>query len=237
MMIEQPHHSTPHAVHAMEGRDISSTSHEQRDAAAEQSSAEEHSKPHKIAQEQLTLSSEAEAVVAELKARDQEVRNHEQAHMAAGAGLTSGPTYTYQTGPDGHRYAVGGEVQIDTGTVAGDPEATIKKAEQVRKAALAPANPSAQDMAVAASATQTIAVAQAELSVERQEARTAEKEETEETEETESQPVATEVDAKKSHANPPSQHSTEREDGTDQSSSIAAYRPAAEQGSTINLFA
>lgn len=115
-------------------------------------------------QEQLTLSPEAEAVVQELKNRDQEVRNHEMAHMAAGGGMTGGASYSYQTGPDGQRYAVGGEVQINTPNSAGDPGETIKNAETVRRAALAPANPSAQDMAVAAAATQTINTAQAELS-------------------------------------------------------------------------
>ena len=50
-------------------------------------------------------------VVSELKARDQVVRAHEAAHLAAGAGIvTRGASYTYQTGPDGQRYAIGGEV-------------------------------------------------------------------------------------------------------------------------------
>ena len=54
-------------------------------------------------------------LVSELKARDRVVRTHEMAHMAAGAGLvTRGASYTYQSGPDGQRYAVGGEVGIDT---------------------------------------------------------------------------------------------------------------------------
>ena len=169
MMIEQSHHSTTHTVHATEGHHHVSprTSGEAEGGTTEQ---EKNHSTDQAAQDQLTLSPEAKAVVAELKARDMEVKAHEQAHMAAGAGLTSGASYSYQTGPDGQRYAVGGEVQIDTGTVAGNPEATIAKAEQVRKAALAPANPSAQDMSVAASATQTIATAQAELTAERSEA-------------------------------------------------------------------
>lgn len=128
----------------------------------EESQASQHNS--KTAQhDHLTLSPEAEAMVKELQARDREVRAHEQAHMAAGAGLTGGATYSYQQGPDGQRYAVGGEVSIDTSTAAGDPETTIKNAETVRRAALAPSNPSAQDMAVAAAATQTITTAQAEL--------------------------------------------------------------------------
>ncbi len=121
-------------------------------------------KSPKQQQDHLTLSPEALKVVEEMKARDREVRAHEQAHMAAGAGIVAGgPSYSYQQGPDGHRYAVGGEVQIDTSAIPGDPKATIEKAEQVRKAAMAPANPSGQDMAVAASAQQMINAAQAEM--------------------------------------------------------------------------
>jgi hypothetical protein len=47
--------------------------------------------------------------------------------------------------PDGCDYALGGEVAIDTSAIAGDPEATLRKMEQIRRAALAPANPSGQD--------------------------------------------------------------------------------------------
>jgi len=89
-----------------------------------------------------------------LKARDAEVRAHENAHRAAGAGLVRGGGYTYQAGPDGRRYAIGGDVQIDVSTVPGDPQATAIKMEQVIRAALAPAEPSTQDRQVAAQAAQ-----------------------------------------------------------------------------------
>lgn len=102
--------------------------------------------------------------IAKLAARDREVRAHEQAHVAAGGSLiTSGPTYSYQTGPDRRRYAVGGEVGIDSSPVRGDPEATIDKARRVRAAALAPAEPSTQDRQVAARATQMEQSARLEL--------------------------------------------------------------------------
>jgi hypothetical protein len=127
-------------------------------------------------EDELTISPEAEAQlvgqlteeeqqqVEELKAADREVRSHEQAHLAAaGPHAKGGPTFTYQTGPDGRQYAVGGEVSIDVSPVPGDPEATIRKAQMVRAAALAPADPSAQDRAVAATATQMEAQAQMEL--------------------------------------------------------------------------
>jgi hypothetical protein len=61
---------------------------------------------------------------------------------------------------------VAGEVAIDISPVSGDPAATLAKAEQVRRAALAPAEPSAQDRSVAAQATQLRTEALVELRAE-----------------------------------------------------------------------
>ncbi|MEC4671645.1 MAG: putative metalloprotease CJM1_0395 family protein, partial [Nitrospirota bacterium] len=106
--------------------------------------------------------------LAKLKARDREVRAHESAHAAAaGSVVTGGPQFTYQRGSDGRLYAVGGEVSIDTSSVSGDPQATIQKAQTIRAAALAPANPSAQDRAVATQANRMEAQARQELQQER----------------------------------------------------------------------
>ena len=89
-----------------------------------------------------------------LKKRDREVRAHEMAHLAAaGPHARGGPVYEFQRGPDGQRYAVGGYVKIDTSAVPGDPEATLRKADTIRRAALAPAEPSPQDRRVAAQAS------------------------------------------------------------------------------------
>lgn len=113
------------------------------------------------------LTKEEQEQVEDLRARDREVRQHEQAHKAAaGQYATSGPTYSFQQGPDGRRYAVGGEVGIDT-SEAQTPEATIRKMQQVRRAALAPAEPSAQDRRVAAAASQKATAARAELAEQR----------------------------------------------------------------------
>ena len=109
------------------------------------------------------LTAEEQAVVAELSQTDRQVRAHEQAHLAAAGGLARGVSFTYVTGPDGQRYAVGGEVSIDTSPVGGDPEATILKAQQIRAAANAPANPSSQDRQVAAQAGQMEQAARVEL--------------------------------------------------------------------------
>lgn len=103
-----------------------------------------------------------------LKQRDAEVRRHEQAHVAAGGQyVTGGPTYSYATGPDGRRYATGGEVSIDV-SPARDPEATIRKMQVVRRAALAPAEPSGQDRQVAAQASQNEIRARQELAKQNQ---------------------------------------------------------------------
>lgn len=101
--------------------------------------------------------------IAELATRDREVRAHEQAHAAVGGSYAGAPSYTYSHGPDGQRYAVAGEVSIDTSAVAGDPQATLSKMEIVVRAALAPAEPSAQDLRVAAQAQAQMLQARAEL--------------------------------------------------------------------------
>jgi len=101
--------------------------------------------------------------IAELKARDQEVKVHEQAHAAIGGQYAGAPSYEYETGPDGQQYATGGEVRIDVSEVPNDPRATIQKMQQVKAAALAPAEPSNADRAVAAQASRTLMEAQAEL--------------------------------------------------------------------------
>lgn len=116
------------------------------------------------------LSPEAQAQVRQLKATDQKVRQHEAAHQAAGAGLTGGANYQYVRGPDGRQYAVAGEVSINT-SPAGTPEATLAKARQIRAAALAPADPSPQDQAVAAAASVMESQAGAEISRKQQEER------------------------------------------------------------------
>ncbi|HVP11011.1 MAG TPA: putative metalloprotease CJM1_0395 family protein [Phycisphaerae bacterium] len=112
-----------------------------------------------------SLTPEQKAQTEKLKRRDTEVRQHEAAHAAAaGPYARGGPHFEYQTGPDGHAYAVGGEVNIDTSPIPDDPAATVAKMETVRAAALAPADPSAQDEKVAAEATARIQQAQAEES-------------------------------------------------------------------------
>ncbi|MCG3211160.1 MAG: hypothetical protein FOGNACKC_04798 [Anaerolineae bacterium] len=116
------------------------------------------------------LTAEEQQEVEALKKRDTEVRQHERAHLAAaGPFAKGGAAYKFKTGPDGQRYAVSGEVEIDVTPVADDPAATIKKAQTIKKAALAPASPSSQDFGVAARARQMEAKAKQELAAQQQE--------------------------------------------------------------------
>ncbi len=135
-------------------RDASTSSREQ-DGQAEGSSTSRDKTQQQLRQEQLEIS--------ELSQRDREVRAHEQAHAAVGGQHAGAPTYSFKRGPDGQRYAVSGEVGIDVSAVPNDPEATLQKMEIVQRAALAPAEPSAQDLSVAATAQAQAAQARVEL--------------------------------------------------------------------------
>ncbi len=121
---------------------------------------------------QVTSAGELDAeqlqALAKLRSLDQEVRAHEQAHQNAAGHLAQGMSLDYQRGADGNRYAVGGEVSIDTSKVSGDPQATLEKAQTILKAALAPAEPSSQDRQVAAQAQQMISEARAAIASQQQ---------------------------------------------------------------------
>jgi hypothetical protein len=135
--------------------------------AADDNAAEDRTRSQGSSVEDAQGLDEAELKqLTELKARDREVRAHEAAHQAVGGQYAGSISYVYERGPDGAQYAVGGEVSISTSPVRGDPQATIDKMRVVRAAALAPAEPSPQDRAVAAEAMQLMLQAQAELSSE-----------------------------------------------------------------------
>lgn len=113
------------------------------------------------AQDELTPDEQQQ--VQQLKQRDAEVRRHEQAHVSAAGGYArGGANFTYTTGPDGKRYATGGEVSIDTSPER-TPQATIAKMETIKHAALAPAQPSSQDRAVYAQAARAETKARQDL--------------------------------------------------------------------------
>jgi len=113
--------------------------------------------------QQQELSNEQQQQVRELQKTDTQVRQHEQAHKTVGGPYAGAISLEYTTGPDGRRYATAGEVPIDASPVRNDPEATIAKMEVVKRAALAPPDPSPQDRAVAAKADAAKTQAQGEL--------------------------------------------------------------------------
>ena len=123
------------------------------------------------------LTKEEKLAVAQMKARDAEVRAHEQAHKAAGGSVAGSIHYEYQRGPDNQRYAVGGEVSIDVSAVAGDPQATLRKMQVVQRAASAPANRSGADRSIASAAAATAQKARAEIVAQRYEENSARTEE------------------------------------------------------------
>lgn len=117
------------------------------------------------------LTPEEQDLVDKLQARDREVRQHEEAHARVGGAYAGQPSYAFQSGPDGKRYAVGGEVPIDVSPIANDPEATIEKMRIVKAAALAPAEPSAADRRIAQLAEAQKLEAMGDVASEQREAR------------------------------------------------------------------
>ena len=105
----------------------------------------------KEAQDPQKLSEGEKDLLNRLEARDSEVKIHEASHQAAGGGLTGAASYTYQQGPDGKLYAIGGEVSISMPT-GSTPEETIANAKKIAASAMAASSPSPQDFSVAASA-------------------------------------------------------------------------------------
>ncbi len=123
-----------------------------RDNASDESAGKENAEQQQQEQQEIQR----------LKERDSEVRTHEKAHAAIGGQYAGAPQYQLTTGPDGKRYATDGEVSIDISD-ARTPEQTLRKMQQVRAAALAPAQPSAQDLKVAAEASQKAFEARQEI--------------------------------------------------------------------------
>ena len=127
----------------------------------EESAAEEQESRQQERDEQRQQNQEQQEIEG-LKRRDREVRAHEAAHASVGGALAGAPQLTFKTGPDGKRYAIAGEVAIDISRAA-TPEATVTKMGQVQRAALAPAEPSGQDRAVAARAARIANDARVEI--------------------------------------------------------------------------
>ena len=123
------------------------TLQEQLEAASEKRKAQQ--KAQKEAQQRAAqtartepnqdpaLSAAQQRQLQALQSRDIAVKAHEMAHATAAAGLSGVPTYTYQTGPNGERFAIGGQVNIDM-SPGRTPEETLTKASRILAAATAP---------------------------------------------------------------------------------------------------
>lgn len=145
------------------GRPTEEVESDEATGATESSAPGEPSKPNGEA-----LTEQELREVDELQRRDLEVKAHERAHLsAAGQYARGGMKLSYTTGPDGRRYATGGEVGIDL-SEGSSPEVTVAKMQSVKRAALAPANPSGADRAVAAAASQKEQAARVEVTEQRQ---------------------------------------------------------------------
>jgi hypothetical protein len=117
-------------------------------------------------------SSEAEAKrekaeIQELDRTDRSIRARGQAQAA----IASNPgkvTYRYQVGPDGRLYVVSGEVSFDTTAVPDDPEATLRKAEQIAEAAFVPGDSPSADRRAAIMAAMLKAEARRQLAMQQE---------------------------------------------------------------------
>jgi hypothetical protein len=119
-------------------------------------------------QDDQKLDEVEKSTVQKLQLTDLHVKMHEQQHLASAGSYAKGrPSFQYVKGPDGKLYAIGGEVAIDTSPIANNPQATIVKAQTIRRAALAPSDPSGADRSIAAAASQMEAQARNELANEK----------------------------------------------------------------------
>jgi hypothetical protein len=92
------------------------------------------------------------AEAAEWKAWEDNVIIHENLHASVGGAFAGSPEYDYEVKPDGKAYIVSGRVMIDTSFDEAKPEDMVKKFDIVERAALAPSDPSAADLAIAGEA-------------------------------------------------------------------------------------
>lgn len=102
-------------------------------------------------------------IIQKLRQIESRVIAHENAHKAVAGKYAGAVSYTYTKGPDGKMYVTGGEVPLDTSEES-TPEETIAKMEIIQAAALAPSDPSPQDIRVAQIAALKKMKAQIELS-------------------------------------------------------------------------
>lgn len=117
--------------------------------------ADEQYRAETIGAHQEELSLREANRLGQLQVKAKEVVAHERAHAFSGGGLMiGGPVFQYETGPDGQSYAASAQSLIDMSPMPGNPQGTVFKMQRVRRAALAPLQPSGADRVVANQASQ-----------------------------------------------------------------------------------
>ena len=141
--------------------------HDSRGLEKSESSEQAKNNPQQKNENSTELTTQEKAELTKLKAIDAKVRAHEAAHQS-GPAASGGASLTYSKGADGIMYAVAGEVpvRIDTGS---SPQETISNMQGVIATALAPADPSPQDLSIASKARVLLMKAQQEFAQEIQE--------------------------------------------------------------------
>ncbi|XPV68469.1 MAG: putative metalloprotease CJM1_0395 family protein [Halarcobacter sp.] len=152
------------AVSNQEGREQDTRGIEKDEASSKSKNNQEQKDENST---QLTQQERIE--LNKLQVTDAKVRAHEAAHQS-GSAASGGASFTYEKGPDGVMYAVAGEVpvRIETGST---PQESISNLQGVISTALAPADPSPQDVSVASKARVLMMKAQQEFAQEIQEKR------------------------------------------------------------------
>ena len=80
---------------------------------------------------------EEQKEVEKIRRIDREVKRRELAHRAVAGNYVRGVvSFEYVTGPDGKKYAVEGHITIDAGPILNNPEASIRKAQAIKRAKL-----------------------------------------------------------------------------------------------------
>ena len=157
-----PSNATPEEIASVSEQERDDEQSQEQHRGASDSARGEQDSSDKPEQEEKYSTTEQQKI-NELEQRHSEVITHEMAHATVGGQYSGAPNYSYETGPDGSKYAVAGEVSIDTSRVPNDPQATLRKAQQIKAAALAPAQPSSQDRRVAMKADSMAAQARQEI--------------------------------------------------------------------------
>lgn len=98
-----------------------------------------------------SLTAMDETVIRDLKKLERKIMNREMEQARAGGGVSGKSRHYVETGPDGGRYVTDGTT-TPAMVHGGTPEQELARARAVRRAALAPSSPSAQDLSVASEA-------------------------------------------------------------------------------------